>query len=180
VTQPGRDAVPDKAFIGRIERGFDFLGYYFGPEGLTVAARNVETFVARPTRSSQTQALVGPISLFAKQAPSLLELLLVDLAARKSLLKNIEWRLPRRYECKMTRATEPTDGENHQNDHDTDEDDPHEGAKEDVAPARVVVPSMRGSRCEDHREQNNRACNVLSYDTLLLGLVSATFSNIYC
>ncbi len=30
---------PDKTFIGRIERGFDFLGYHFGPEGLTSAAR---------------------------------------------------------------------------------------------------------------------------------------------
>ncbi len=25
---------PDKTFIGRIERGFDFLGYHFGPAGL--------------------------------------------------------------------------------------------------------------------------------------------------
>ncbi len=30
---------PDKTFIGRIEKGFDFLGYHFGPEGLSVAAR---------------------------------------------------------------------------------------------------------------------------------------------
>ncbi len=28
---------PDKTFIGRIERGFDFLGYHFGQEGLTMA-----------------------------------------------------------------------------------------------------------------------------------------------
>ena len=28
---------PDKTFIGRIERGFDFLGDRFGPEGLSVA-----------------------------------------------------------------------------------------------------------------------------------------------
>jgi hypothetical protein len=25
---------PDKTFIGRIEKGFDFLGYHFSPEGL--------------------------------------------------------------------------------------------------------------------------------------------------
>jgi RNA-directed DNA polymerase len=26
---------PDKTFIGRIERGFDFLGSYFSPAGLS-------------------------------------------------------------------------------------------------------------------------------------------------
>ncbi len=31
----GLEKHPDKTFIGRIERGFDFLGYHFGPEGLT-------------------------------------------------------------------------------------------------------------------------------------------------
>ena len=41
---------PDKMFIGRIERGFDFLGYHFGPEGFTVAAKTIEQFVARATR----------------------------------------------------------------------------------------------------------------------------------
>ncbi len=41
---------PDKTFIGRIERGFDFLGYHFGPAGLSVAVKSVEQFVARATR----------------------------------------------------------------------------------------------------------------------------------
>ena len=41
---------PDKTFIGRIERGFDFLGYHFGPEGLTMAARTIEQFVERAIR----------------------------------------------------------------------------------------------------------------------------------
>ena len=40
----------DKTFIGRIERGFDFLGYPFGPDGLSVAAKTVENFVARAIR----------------------------------------------------------------------------------------------------------------------------------
>ena len=31
----------DKTFIGRIEKGFDFLGYHFGPEGLSVARKSV-------------------------------------------------------------------------------------------------------------------------------------------
>ena len=41
---------PDKTFIGRIERGFDFLGYHFGPDGLSVAKKTVENFVARAIR----------------------------------------------------------------------------------------------------------------------------------
>ncbi len=37
---------PNKTFIGRIEKGFDFLGYQFGPNGLSVAKKTVENFVA--------------------------------------------------------------------------------------------------------------------------------------
>ena len=33
---------PDKTFVGRIGRGFGFLGYRFGPKGLTLAAKIVE------------------------------------------------------------------------------------------------------------------------------------------
>ena len=41
---------PDKTFIGRIEKGFDFLGYHFEPERLTVAKATVSRFVERATR----------------------------------------------------------------------------------------------------------------------------------
>ncbi len=47
---PGLLKHPGKTFIGRIERGFDFLGYHFGPDGLTVAAKTIERFVARAIR----------------------------------------------------------------------------------------------------------------------------------
>ena len=33
---------PDKTFIGRIDKGFDFLGYHFGRDGLQVAAKTVQ------------------------------------------------------------------------------------------------------------------------------------------
>ncbi len=46
----GLDKHPGKTFIGRIERGFDFLGYHFSPAGLTVARQTVARFVARVTR----------------------------------------------------------------------------------------------------------------------------------
>jgi RNA-directed DNA polymerase len=41
---------PDKTFIGRISRGFDFLGYLFTPAGLEVAQRAVENCVERVSR----------------------------------------------------------------------------------------------------------------------------------
>jgi hypothetical protein len=37
----------DKTFIGRIEWGFDFLGCHFSPEGLAVAEKTIEKFLAR-------------------------------------------------------------------------------------------------------------------------------------
>jgi hypothetical protein len=40
----------DKTFIGRIEKGFDFLGYHFTPEGLSVAEKTIEKFLARAVR----------------------------------------------------------------------------------------------------------------------------------
>ena len=41
---------PDKTFIGRIERGFDFLGYHFGPAGLTVAAKTIANFIEKASQ----------------------------------------------------------------------------------------------------------------------------------
>ena len=41
---------PDKTFIGRVSRGFDFLGYQFTPTGLEVAPRAVEHCVKRVSR----------------------------------------------------------------------------------------------------------------------------------
>ncbi len=41
---------PDKTFIGRIERGFDFLCYHFSREGLTVAKATIQKFVERALR----------------------------------------------------------------------------------------------------------------------------------
>ncbi len=41
---------PDKTFIGRISRGFDFLGYAFKPAGLEAAPQAVERCVERVSR----------------------------------------------------------------------------------------------------------------------------------
>ncbi len=41
---------PDKTFIGRIVRGFDFLGYWFSPSGLGVAGKTVARMLKRVSR----------------------------------------------------------------------------------------------------------------------------------
>jgi hypothetical protein len=38
------------ALIGRTERGFDFLGYHFCPEGLAIAEKTLNNFVERAIR----------------------------------------------------------------------------------------------------------------------------------
>jgi RNA-directed DNA polymerase len=39
------EQAPDKTFIGKISKGFDFLGYHFDGKHLTVAAKTVEKHV---------------------------------------------------------------------------------------------------------------------------------------
>ncbi len=41
---------PDKTAMGRTEKGFDFLGCHFSPEGLTLAEKTIENFLARAIR----------------------------------------------------------------------------------------------------------------------------------
>ncbi len=41
---------PDKTFIGLINNGFNFLGYYFIPVGLSVAQPTLGRFIERATR----------------------------------------------------------------------------------------------------------------------------------
>ena len=41
---------PDKTFIGRISRGFDFLGYRFAPQGLSVAQVTIQRFLDKVSR----------------------------------------------------------------------------------------------------------------------------------
>lgn len=46
---------PDKTFIGRIERGFDFLGYYFSRAPLRLAQRTLQNHVSRLHRLYEQQ-----------------------------------------------------------------------------------------------------------------------------
>jgi len=47
---------PAKTFIGRIEKGFDFLGYHFSRTGLTVAMGSINKFAARASRLYEQEA----------------------------------------------------------------------------------------------------------------------------
>ena len=41
---------PDKTFIGRIAKGFDFSGYSFEPKGLSIAPKTLANFLKRKTQ----------------------------------------------------------------------------------------------------------------------------------
>ena len=41
---------PDKTVMGGTEKGYDFLGYHFSPEGLSLAKKTIENFVTRADR----------------------------------------------------------------------------------------------------------------------------------
>ena len=41
---------PDKTVMGRTEKGLDFHGFHFSPEGLSVAEKTIEKFLARVVR----------------------------------------------------------------------------------------------------------------------------------
>ncbi len=52
---------PDKTFIGRIEKGFDFLGYHLGSGGLGVAKATIEKFIKRASRLYE-QKRIGKVA----------------------------------------------------------------------------------------------------------------------
>ncbi len=41
---------PDKTLIGKVERGFDFLGYHFGIGGISIAKKTIDNFLSRMIR----------------------------------------------------------------------------------------------------------------------------------
>ncbi len=50
LTSLGLQMHPDKTFVGRIDKGFDFLGYQLSAAGLGVAKPTLDKFVARARR----------------------------------------------------------------------------------------------------------------------------------
>ncbi len=60
----GLEQHPDKTLIGRTERGFDFLGYHFEPEGLSVADKTIERFKERIARLYEQGADINRIGQY--------------------------------------------------------------------------------------------------------------------
>ena len=57
---------PDKTFIGRIDRGFEFLGYRFVAAGLRLAAQTKQRFVERATRLYEQGAATSRIGEYVR------------------------------------------------------------------------------------------------------------------
>jgi len=51
----GLEKHPDKTFIGRVGRGFDFLGYRLGPHGLRLAEQTWQRFAQRAARLQERE-----------------------------------------------------------------------------------------------------------------------------
>jgi RNA-directed DNA polymerase len=62
---------PDKTFIGKIERGFDFLGYHFSSAGLTVAKQTITNFIEKASRLYEQErravSAVSPLEVYVRQ-----------------------------------------------------------------------------------------------------------------
>jgi hypothetical protein len=50
---------PDKTFIGRIERSFDFPGYHFSPAGLALAKQTITNFIEKASRLYEQEHSAG-------------------------------------------------------------------------------------------------------------------------
>jgi hypothetical protein len=63
---------PDKTFIGKIERGFDFLGYHFSPAGLKVAKKTIANFIEKASRlyeqKRRTVSAVSPLAMYVRRS----------------------------------------------------------------------------------------------------------------
>jgi hypothetical protein len=57
--------------IGRIERGFDFLGYHFSPAGLAVAKQTVANFIEKASQLYEQErraaSAASPLGMYIKR-----------------------------------------------------------------------------------------------------------------
>jgi len=62
---------PDKTFIGRIERGFDFLGYHFSPAGVVVAKQMIANFIEKASRLYEQErtavSAASPLEMYVRR-----------------------------------------------------------------------------------------------------------------
>ena len=57
---------PDKTFIDRIAKGFDFLAYNFEPKGLSIAPKTLANFLERKTQLYEQGADVRRIGQYVR------------------------------------------------------------------------------------------------------------------
>ena len=57
---------PDKTFIGRIAKGFDFLGYSFEPKGLSITPKTLANFLDRIAQLYEQGATVKRIGKYVR------------------------------------------------------------------------------------------------------------------
>ena len=59
---------PDKTFVGRVSRGFEFLGYRIATSGIVgVAEKTMENFAARVNRLYEQGADIGRIGEYVRR-----------------------------------------------------------------------------------------------------------------
>ena len=58
---------PDKTFIGKVERGFDFLGYFLKPGILKVSVSTLKRFAERVTKLYEQGAEIDRIGEYVKR-----------------------------------------------------------------------------------------------------------------
>jgi RNA-directed DNA polymerase len=67
----GLEKHPDKTFIGPIERGFDFLGYHFGPAGLAVAKQTIGNSIEKASRLDEQErraaSAASPLGMYVRR-----------------------------------------------------------------------------------------------------------------
>ena len=56
-----------KTFIGKAQKGFDFLGYRFEPGGLSLAPKTVASFVSRARRLYEQGRALGALPLYRER-----------------------------------------------------------------------------------------------------------------
>ena len=69
--QAASEKHPDKTFIGKIERCFDFLGYHFSLAGLAVAKQTVANFIEKASRLYEQERRMSsgasPLEMYVKR-----------------------------------------------------------------------------------------------------------------
>ena len=58
---------PEKTFVGRVAKGFDFLGYHLAPNGLSMANKTRQNFVSRVSRLYEQRAIRNRIDGYQRR-----------------------------------------------------------------------------------------------------------------